>query len=72
METITTYTRRKKAISRKSKAIWTKIVLISHSCSNTNAPLPLFESIYKEGEKKLSIYHMSDFLMNITEKLQMF
>lgn len=43
-----------------------------HSCSNTNAPLPLFESIYKEGEKKLSIYHMSDFLMNITEKHQMF
>lgn len=66
------HTGRKKAISRKSKAIWTKIVLISHSCRNTNAPLPLFESIYKEGEKKLSIYHMSDFLMYITEKLQMF
>lgn len=66
------HTGRKKAISRKSKAIWTKIVLISHSCRNTNAPLPLFESIYEEGEKKLSIYHMSDFLMNITEKHQMF
>lgn len=56
----------------KVKQFGLKIVLISHSCSNTNAPLPLFESIYKEGEKKLSIYHMSDFLMNITEKLQMF
>lgn len=34
--------------------------------------MPLFEPIYKEEEKKLSIYHMSDFLMNITEKLRMF
>lgn len=56
METIK-HTGRKKAISRKSKAIWTNIVLISHSCRNTNAPLPLFESIYKEGEKKIE--HLS-------------
>lgn len=40
----------------KVKQFGLKIVLISHSCSHTNAPLPLFESIYKEGEK---IEHLS-------------
>lgn len=67
MEIIIIYWK-KKVILRKSKVIWIKIVLIFYFCSNINVFLFLFELIYKEGEKKLSIYYMFDFLMNIIEK----